>query len=124
MCDEPPEFAGAETRLSLGFTRENIYRLRRRVVLEEGEIDEMEESEYGIDVEDEYNTTDTDSSMPELVEEMSEYEENIPQTDHEANMMRLWRLDQDMRSGPITSEILERALIEAEFGLRHYTLQE
>jgi hypothetical protein len=124
MFDEPPEFAGAETRLSLGFTRENIYRLRRRVVLEEGEIDEMEESEYGIDVEDEYNTTDTDSSMPELVEEMSEDEENIPQTDHEANMMRLWRLDQDMRSGPITSEILERALSEVEFGLRHYTLQE
>ena len=39
MFDEPPEFAGAETRLSLGFTRENMYRLRR-VVLEEGEIED------------------------------------------------------------------------------------
>ena len=103
MFNEPPEF---------------------RPELEEGEIDEMLESEYGIDVEEAYNTSDTDSSMPELVEEMSEDEENIPQTDHEANMMRLWRLDQDMRSGPITSEILQRVVTEVEFGLRHYTLQE
>ena len=103
MFNEPPEF---------------------RPELEEGEIDEMLESEYGIDVEEAYNTSDTDSSMPELVEEMSEDEENIPQTDHEANMMRLWRLDQDMRSGPITSDILQRVVTEVECGLRHYTLQE
>ena len=118
MFNEPPEFAGAETRLSLGFTRENIYRLRRRVVLEEGEIDEMEESEYGIDVEDEYNTTDTDSSMPELLEVMSEDEENMPQTDHEANMMRLWRSDERH-----DYELIEEAFYDS-LVVSSFTLQE
>ena len=117
MFDEPPEFAGAETRLSLGFTRENMYRLRR-VVLEEGEIDEMEESEYGIDVEDEYNTTDTDSSMPELLEVMSEDEENIPQTDHEANMMHLWRSDERH-----DYELIEEAFYDS-LVVSSFTLQE
>ena len=117
MFDEPPEFAGAETRLSLGFTRENMYRLRR-VVLEEGEIDEMEESEYGIDVEDEYNTTDTDSSMPELLEVMSEDEENIPQTDNEANMIRLWRSDERQEY-----ELIEEAFYDS-LVVSSFTLQE
>ena len=110
MFDEPPAFAGAETRLSVGMWTEygGPNHGNHRPILEEGEIDEIITS---------------DDSMPEL-EEASEDEENIPATDHEANMMRLWRLDQDMRSGPITNEILERVATEVEFGLRHYTLQE
>jgi hypothetical protein len=93
MFNEPPEF---------------------RPELEEGEIDEMYESEYGIDVEEEYNTStvgstggtsDTDSSMPELVEmsedDELEYErpENI-----EGTYMRLWR---ELRSGNLTDQDVE-----------------
>ena len=105
MFNEPPEF---------------------RPELEEGEIDEMLESEYGIDVEEEYNTStagstggtsDTDSSMPELVD-MSEDEENIPQTDHEANMIRLWRSDERH-----DYELIEEAFYDS-LVVSSFTLQE
>jgi hypothetical protein len=113
MFNEPPEF---------------------RPELEEGEIDEMEESEYGIDVEEEYNTSTagstggtsdtetvytTDSSMPELVEgsedDELEYErdENV-----EENMMRLWM------NGNITEEDVEHHLTNLENLAATFILQE
>lgn len=110
MFNEPPEF---------------------RIELEEGEIDEMYESEYGIDVEEEYNTStagstggtsDTDSSMPELVE-MSEDDEDERQ-DHEESMMRLWRLEQDLNGGPITTEMVDRVFTEVDYYTRTFILQE
>ena len=78
----------------------------------------MEESEYGIDVEDEYNTSDTDSSMPELLEVMSEDEENIPQIDHEGNMIRLWRSDERN-----DYELIEEAFYDS-LVVSSFTLQE
>ena len=104
MFNEPPEF---------------------RPELEEGEIDEMLESEYGIDVEEEYNTStagstggtsDTDSSMPELVD-MSEDDEDERQ-DHEESMMRLWRSDERH-----DYELIEEAFYDS-LVVSSFTLQE
>lgn len=107
MFNEPPEF---------------------RPELEEGEIDEMYESEYGIDVDEEYNTStsgstggtsDTDSSMPELVEmsedDEEEYERNV---NVEENMMHLWRIN----SGNM--EDVEYDLISIENLASTFILQE
>lgn len=107
MFDEPPEF---------------------RPELEEGEIDEMYESEYGIDVEEEYNTSttgstggtsDADSSIPELVEisedDELEYERNV---NVEENMMHLWRIN----SGNM--EDVEYDLISLENLASTFILQE
>ncbi len=87
MFDEPPAFAGAETRLSLCFTREEIIPFAMsRVVLEEGEIDEIREdysdersstggTGFASDTSGEeasYTESDTESaysSMPELIDE-------------------------------------------------------
>ena len=76
MFDEPPAFAGAETRLSLCMWTEydGPNHGNHRPVLEEGEIDEIRE-DYSDDnpFDDIYSgssdTSSTDSSMPELIDE-------------------------------------------------------
>ena len=66
MFELPPEFAGYETRKTMGtyHIRENgVLTSNNRVVLEEGEIDEITYDDYDTD----YDTDET-TSMPELIE--------------------------------------------------------
>jgi len=75
MFELPPEFAGDETRKTMGtyHIRENgVLSSNNRVVLEEGEIDEIPNDyyNYGTDYESGYETNET-FPMPEL-EEMSD----------------------------------------------------
>ena len=132
MFDEPPAFAGAETRLSLCFTRENMHRLRRRVVLEEGQIDEIEEDYsdealFGADMlrsstggtgfasdtsgeEASYTESDTESgysSMPELIDENGDVVEDeleYTRTENVEESARLWR---ELTSGNVPNEDIE-----------------
>lgn len=74
MFELPPEFAGDETRKTMGtyHIRENgVLKGNNRVVLEEGEIDEIP-NDYGTDYESGYDTDET-FPMPEL-EEMTDQE--------------------------------------------------
>ena len=69
----PPEFAGDETRKTMGtyhIRKNGVLTGNNRVVLEEGEIDEIPNDyyDYGTDYEDAYETDDTDS-IPPLVDE-------------------------------------------------------
>ena len=66
MFELPPEFAGDETRKTVGTysIRENgVLTTNNRVVLEEGEIDEITYDDYDTD----YDTDET-TSMPSLIE--------------------------------------------------------
>jgi len=64
MFELPPDFAGHETRKTIGTytTYNNGTSSSNRVVLEEGEIDEIPNDYY------DYDTDETDLSMPELID--------------------------------------------------------
>ena len=81
MFELPPEFAGDETRKTMGtyHIRENgVLKGNNRVVLEEGEIDEIPNDyyDYGTDYESGYETDET-SSMPSLIEATDQELENM-----------------------------------------------
>jgi len=81
MFELPPEFAGDETRKTIGTYRiwkNGVLSSNNRVVLEEGEIDEIPNDyyDYGTDYESGYETDET-SSMPSLIEATDEELENM-----------------------------------------------
>ena len=81
MFELPPEFAGDETRKTIGTYRiwkNGVLSSNNRVVLEEGEIDEIPNDyyDYGTDYESGYETDET-SSMPSLIEATEEELENM-----------------------------------------------
>ena len=73
MFELPPEFAGDERRKTMGtyhiILENGVLTGNNRVVLEEGEIDEIPNDyyDYGTDYEDAYETDET-ASMPELID--------------------------------------------------------
>jgi len=115
MFDEPPAFAGDETRLSLCMWTEydgpnhGIH----RPVLEEGEIDEI--GGFASDTTESTSGTDTGSdtgsgysSMPELIDEngnIVEDELEYTRTENVEESMRLWR---ELTSGNVSDEDVER----------------
>lgn len=82
MFELPPEFDGDETRKTMGtyyiILENGVLTGNNRVVLEEGEIDEIPNDyyDYGTDYESGYETDET-SSMPSLTEATDEELENM-----------------------------------------------